>query len=233
MKYGLWLLAACLLCTAASASVKLAPEGIEIDGGAMGKFTLQYPKFTPPDGKSVSPEVKLSGDGRAEITYLAEGTPVLVLTREEDAVTGTMATKSAGKFRWEMRIPITFAGNRLFRIRGKRREKAVSEDAAGETASGAAELQCVQPVRRQQRLQHFNPHRSRRVLAASGQPRLEVEDLRAQSADGCLCGPPGTEAFVSVRRGAAEGRQGPRRPVRPARGTRFPRQDQVGAGIEG
>ena len=33
MKYGLWLLAACLLCTAASASVKLAPEGIEIDGG--------------------------------------------------------------------------------------------------------------------------------------------------------------------------------------------------------
>ncbi|MBS5531370.1 hypothetical protein KH017_11335, partial [bacterium] len=69
MKYGLWLLAACLLCTAASASVKLAPEGIEIDGGAMGKLTFLYPKFTPPDGKSVSPEVKLSGDGRAEVTY--------------------------------------------------------------------------------------------------------------------------------------------------------------------
>ncbi len=114
MKYGLWLLAACLLCTAASASVKLAPEGIEIDGGAMGKLTFLYPKFTPPDGKSVSPEVKLSGDGRAEITYLAEGTPVLVLAREGDAVTGTMATKSAGKFRWEMRIPITFAGTGFF-----------------------------------------------------------------------------------------------------------------------
>lgn len=55
MKYGLWLLAACLLCTAASASVKLAPEGIEIDGGAMGKLTFLYPKFTPRTAKAYRP----------------------------------------------------------------------------------------------------------------------------------------------------------------------------------
>lgn len=75
MKYGLWLLAACLLCTAASASVKLAPEGIEIDGGAMGKLTFLYPKFTSPDGKSVSPEVKLSGDGPGRDHLSGGGNP--------------------------------------------------------------------------------------------------------------------------------------------------------------
>lgn len=115
MKFFLLISAVCLSClTLSAAAVKLTAAGIEIDGGAMGKFTLLYPKFTPPGGANVKPEVKLVNDSRAEISFLAEGTPVVVLTRDGDTVTGTMTTKSAGKLYWEMHIPIMFAGTGFF-----------------------------------------------------------------------------------------------------------------------
>lgn len=116
MKYGLCLLVTCLLCTATLASVKLVPSGIEIDNGAMGKLILRYPKFTASDNKSISPKVNLISDTQAEITYLADKTPVLLLTRTGDMVTGNMTTKSAGRFLWQMNIPITFAGTGFFTI---------------------------------------------------------------------------------------------------------------------
>ena len=114
MKSLLLFLVACLFCVTAPAAVKLTASGIEVDGGAMGKLTFRYPKFTPQGGKDVKPEVKFVDDARVEISYLTEGAPAIVLTRDGDTVTCTMNTTSAGKLRWDMYIPIIFAGSGFF-----------------------------------------------------------------------------------------------------------------------
>lgn len=123
MKYRLWLLIIGLLCSMASAAVKLVPTGIEIDSGAMGKQIFRYPIFTPKSGKGILPKIKFIDDARAEITYWADEAPIILLTRTGDTVTGSMTTKSAGRIRWEMRIPITFAGTGFFTIGDKGEKK--------------------------------------------------------------------------------------------------------------
>ncbi len=105
---------AALFCFAASAATQLTTAGIEIDGGAMGRQVIKYPKFAAADGKNIDPQIKFMNDSRAEINYLSEAAPALVLTRNGDTVVCSMNTKSAGKLRWEMHIPITFAGSGFF-----------------------------------------------------------------------------------------------------------------------
>ena len=118
----LTLLAVCCLALYASAAVKLTSAGVEVDGGAMGRQVLFYPKFISSGGDAVKPEVKLDGD-RAEISFLADGAPTLVLTCENDTVRGVMTTARAGRLNWEMHIPITFAGTGFFAV-GENGEKA-------------------------------------------------------------------------------------------------------------
>ncbi len=115
MNRMLHFLAVCCLGLSASAAVKLTSTGIEVDGGAIGRQLLLYPQFVPSSGSNVKPEVKLDGD-KAEITFLAEGAPKLVLTRDGDTVRGVMSTTSPGRLDWQMYIPITFAGTGFFAV---------------------------------------------------------------------------------------------------------------------
>ena len=108
------LFVAAALLSAAAAPPHLTKNGIEIDGGTMGRFTFGYPKFRS-EGEAVAPQVALK-ENSATLSYLAKGAPRLELTLKNGRLTGKSASAAPGKLIWEMFLPIRFAGQGVWTL---------------------------------------------------------------------------------------------------------------------